>query len=575
MEHERNFKSRKKKGSAGKIVAAVCCVLAAAGVIAGGVYWYLGRQYTEVFFPNTTINGVDASRKTVDEVKELISAGIDGYTLTLEGRDGTSEVITKEEIGLYSVFDGTMEELLTGQQPGHWLLSVREDKGYTIETMIAYDEELFEKRLSELSILDETQMTAPENASISQYHSDTGYSVVPETKGTQVDAEKVKAAVSDAILNLSPTLSLEESGCYIEAEITKEDQRLKDAVDTLNRYAGVTISHRFGERYETIGGDQISKWLSVSEDYQVSISREGVAEYVKTLADKYDTYNKAKNLKTSYGKTVKITKGFYGWKINQSAETDAVLSLIQAGETATREPVYSQKANSHGENDYGDTYVEINLTAQHLYFYKDGKLIVESDFVSGNLSKGYDTPGGAYPLTYKQKGATLRGEDYNTPVDYWMPFNGNIGMHDAGWRSSFGGTIYKKSGSHGCINMPPANAKKVFENISAGDPVLCYFLEGTEQGKTSKPKPEETTAAETKAPETTAAETKAPETTAPETTAPETTVPETSPAESTASESQPVITTPEESSAAETESSTAATEESSRPNGPGEVDIRR
>ncbi len=190
-----------------------------------------------------------------------------------------------------------------------------------------------------------------------------------------------------------------------------------------------------------------------------------------------------------------------------------------------REPVYKQKAASHGENDYGSTYVEINLTAQHLFFYKDGKLLVESDFVSGNESKGWSTPAGVFPLTYKQRDATLKGETYRTPVSYWMPFNGNIGLHDATWRSTFGGTIYKTSGSHGCVNLPPAVAKTIFENIAAGVPVLCYHLPGTESQAASngtskpaetKPATEPTTAAKpTEAPTTAPPATAAPTTAAP------------------------------------------------------------
>ena len=137
-------------------------------------------------------------------------------------------------------------------------------------------------------------------------------------------------------------------------------------------------------------------------------------------------------------------------------------------------------ANSHEGNDYGDSYVEINLTAQHLFLYKEGKLVIESDFVSGNHARGFDTPTGAYGITYTQKDATLRGDNYETPVSYWMPFAGNVGMHDASWRSQFGGSIYKTAGSHGCINLPPSVAKVIFENVSKNYPVLVYELPGTE-----------------------------------------------------------------------------------------------
>ena len=170
---------------------------------------------------------------------------------------------------------------------------------------------------------------------------------------------------------------------------------------------------------------------------------------------------------------------------SQKEETEALKQLLLSCKSQEREPVYSQTAAVHDENDYGNTYVEINLTAQHLFFYKEGKLVVESDFVSGNESRGWSTPAGAYPLTYKQRNATLKGQNYSTPVSYWMPFNGGIGMHDAYWRSSFGGKIYKTNGSHGCINLPPAVAKTVYENISAGMPVLCYHLQGAESGTTS------------------------------------------------------------------------------------------
>ena len=106
--------------------------------------------------------------------------------------------------------------------------------------------------------------------------------------------------------------------------------------------------------------------------------------------------------------------------------------------------------------------------------------MIESDFVSGNVARDFDTPTGAYGITYTQKDATLRGENYETPVSYWMPFAGNVGMHDAYWRSSFGGSIYKTAGSHGCINLPPSAAKVIFENVSKNYPVLVYELPGTE-----------------------------------------------------------------------------------------------
>ena len=71
-------------------------------------------------------------------------------------------------------------------------------------------------------------------------------------------------------------------------------------------------------------------------------------------------------------------------------------------------------------------------------------MVDESDFVSGCVNKGTTTPRGTYGITYKERDATLNGENYSSPVKYWMPFNGDIGMHDADWRNEgdFGGDIY-------------------------------------------------------------------------------------------------------------------------------------
>lgn len=78
-------------------------------------------------------------------------------------------------------------------------------------------------------------------------------------------------------------------------------------------------------------------------------------------------------------------------------------------------------------------------------------------------------------LNYKQENAILRGENYESKVTFWMPFNGNIGIHDASWRYSFGGEIYKGNGSHGCVNAPKYLAKTIFENIEDGTPIICYI----------------------------------------------------------------------------------------------------
>ena len=535
------LKAEHRKTTGKKTAWIAACTAGILLVAAGGVYAGMSQKYKTRFFPNTQINGVDASGKTAAEVQELISEGVNGYTLTIDERNNQTETIAGTDIKLHAEFDGSLEKMVAAQNPFAWLGHVKQEE-YTIGTMVAYDDAALESQIRNLSCLDPEKVVEPVNAKISEYVSGQGYSIEPEQEGTAVEAEKLTQAVTGAIENLQDHLSLEEADIYKKPTVLKDDASLAEQLDKMNKYAKMSVTYQFGDSTETLNGDQIHGWLIANADGSVSVDSSKVSEYVSEMAKAHNTSNKAKTLKTSYGSTIQVSGGTYGWKINQAAETEALAAIIASGESTTREPEYSQKAASHGANDYGDTYVEINLTGQHLFFYKEGKLVVESDFVSGNLAKGWGTPAGSYPLAYKQKNAVLKGENYRTPVNYWMPFNNGIGMHDAKWRSSFGGTIYKTGGSHGCINLPPSVAKTIFDNISAETPVICYNLPGTEKSTTSgtaKPaetKPAETTApAETPAPAETQApapaETQAPgpePTTAPtqaETKAPETAAP--------------------------------------------------
>ncbi len=129
-----------------------------------------------------------------------------------------------------------------------------------------------------------------------------------------------------------------------------------------------------------------------------------------------------------------------------------------------------------GAGDIGDTYVEIDLTNQYLYMYVDGELIRDCPVVTG-LPGSRATPQGVYRLKSKSMNVTLVGPDYRTPVRYWMPFNGGIGMHDATWQSSFGGQLYKSRGSHGCINMAMSDVAVVYDYAQVNMPVVCYYHE--------------------------------------------------------------------------------------------------
>ena len=220
------------------------------------------------------------------------------------------------------------------------------------------------------------------------------YTIIPEEQGTKIRKKKFLKVLRRAIVKLEDNVSLDKNGCYVKPKVTSKSKELKKLVKDMNHYARAEITYLFGEDQEVLDGEEISQWITVDDQQHVGVSGEQIADYVNRLADNWDTAGKTRKFKTSYGKKVEIDGGDYGWKIDRAKETEALTALIQEGKVVAREPEYEKTANNPGKKDYGDTYVEVNLTAQHLIYYKDGKMIVESDFVSGNEARGWSTPTG-------------------------------------------------------------------------------------------------------------------------------------------------------------------------------------
>lgn len=454
-----------KKSFIGMLAAGTVAAALIIAYIAGICY------YKKHFLKGTVIDKIDVSGMSIEEVQEQVKEY--SLLLTEKAADGSllEQKILGKDISLSYTSMEPLQEFLESQNPFLWF--VGQENSYQTKELLSYDEKVLEKQIGAFAGLQKSSSAAPTDAYISEYISGIGYEVIPETYGNTLNRKKTLELVKKAVEALDEELHLEDEDCYELPKRTSEDAQLLAALQTLNEYANTCITYTFGENTEVIDGELLSTWLSVNH-FQVQLDEEQVAEYVVSLRKKYDTIFRSRNFKTSYGKEVTVNGGDYGWWMDYEKETEELIEMIQNRQSGERTPVYRQTAFSYEKPDYGDSYVEINLSEQHLFLYKEGKLILETDFVSGNSARGYDTPEGVYGITYKQRNATLVGENYATPVDYWMPFNKNIGMHDASWRNIFGGSIYKTNGSHGCINLPPAMAKKIYEHVEKGMAVICY-----------------------------------------------------------------------------------------------------
>ena len=425
---------------------------------------------TAKFVRGTTINAVDVSKQTAQQAKGYLEGYFnEHYEIKIQDADGNLEVLKGTDVGYHLNVTGSVDDILNEQNDTGRKTGPGSDQSYTVTVEATLDDGKLAAALANLHCV--TAATPTSNAYISAYEEGKPFTIVPEVQGNELDMDKMKAAVKSALLNQKKQIRLADEDCYKKITVKSDDANLVQLCTTLNAYKDIQITYVFGSSRETLDGLELAKWVTVTNGTEIQVDRDKAAAYVKSLADKYDTYGNHK-YKTTSGRDV-VAYGKYGWKINQTAETDALVEAVKACQTTEREPIYESRGATHDGYDFGQTYIEVDLATQHLYFYKDGKVIIDSPFVSGNVSKNYTTPPGLFELYYKQKDRVLKGEDYATPVKYWMPFNGGIGLHDADWRSKFGGTIYQTNGSHGCINLPPKVAAQVYENAYKGIPIIC------------------------------------------------------------------------------------------------------
>ena len=459
---------RKRSDKSSKVVPVVMISLCTLIII------YLGMTmfFKNHFYFGSVISGINVAGKTVGEVEKELSSEMETYTLELEERGDVTEQIKAVDIGLK--YDGNkIKELKDSQNASSWVAALFKKNDSEISQIVTYDEELLNKSFNKLSCLNSSNIIKPENASFK--YTDDGYVIEDEVNGTKINKDTLYDSVVNAILKVEPKINLESSNCYENPQYTSKSQEVADAKNMLDKYANLTITYTSGDKTEVLDGSTIHNWLGVNEKMEVTIDDEKVKKYVDKIASIYNTFGNTRNFVTTSKATIKVSGGNYGWIVDKSKEVQDLIKCIKNGQSTTKEPMYAQTAVAEGTNDIGDTYVEIDMTKQHLWFYKKGSLVTEGDVVTGNITNNTSTPIGTYRLNYKEKNATLKGEDYSSAVTFWMPFNGNVGMHDASWRTEFGKNIYLTSGSHGCVNEPYELANKIYDNIEANTPIVCYY----------------------------------------------------------------------------------------------------
>ena len=310
--------------------------------------------------------------------------------------------------------------------------------------------------------------------------SDGAYQIHPEVPGTVVQEEPVQDALAEfaAALVLSEdaedaTFELTDCDCYVPPKITVENGGFDFARELAEDLQDMTVTVSFHNAEETLSGETLAALLSAGSDGKLSVDSAALDTLISGWAETYQEFDTPYLFSSYKGGVVPIDFLPCDYDIDTAALRKALeQQLLSLTSGAISAPYFCYDKN--GEPfAIAKTYVEVDIENQHLAYYQDGELLVHTDVVTGKLS-GYRTPTGLYSSYDKQVNRWLVGEDYCVFVKYWVRISGPYGLHDASWRTKFGGDYYKYGGSHGCVNIPEEAMAVIYENITDGTPVLVH-----------------------------------------------------------------------------------------------------
>lgn len=448
-------------------------IIISALLTVAGVLLLVGTYFETHFYPGSIVNGVSVSMLSADSAYARLIKSNENYELQIIDAIGKTDSIVRSDVGLDVLITAAqLREFIKSQQGYMWLRFCFTPKAYEATEFVSLDETLLSNVVESLECHN-SDIVKDVNAAY--FYDDDKYYVIEEEYG-DIDSEALYDIVKSAILCRTTSVNLVEAGAYSLPKTMVDTVELYKKVDLLNEHKPGSITYDLGNGItEVLTADNLMDWMEFNADGSVCANRTKVEEFVDLMKAKYDTLDTDKKLIASFDKApVTVKAGTYGWCIDKDAEIEQLIADIESCSNITRDFIYSSVAASHLDNDYGNTYIEADITCQKVYMYKNGQLIIETDMVSGSKRGGHSTRCGAFYITGLYKNRVLRGPGYASPVSYWMPFHAGEGLHDATWRDTFGGDIYISNGSHGCLNLPLSNAAIIYENATKGYPVMVF-----------------------------------------------------------------------------------------------------
>lgn len=475
------------------LVPAVVVGVVAALYLAGVVAFHI------VFMPDTTLDGTDVSLKSVSDVAAEKGASLAQRRAHVFG-NGIDLDVTGSDVNLVCDGEGYARAAISQLNAWAWPAEAFRDHELAGEEALSFDRDRLFALLE--PFVEESRRAADEigGGGIS-YDPEAGAYVLDERVAAQhLDKDAVAAALEAAFAR-------GEDEVEIGTECLTTDSAPQDAVARANAYVAATCQLTLaGQEASEVTSDRIAGWVVIGEDLSVTLDAAAVEAWCRgELSDLLDTVGSERTYTRPDGTAITVNDGPapygrspYGWIIDGAAAADQIVAAIQAGEPATIElPTIQQAAQVNpGGQDWGDRYIDVDLTRQHAVFYDGGEVIWEADITSGQPNLGNETPTGVWIVDSRKSRATdgdinLKGPidpetgkpEWDSHVDFWVGFVGNggsrngnlIGFHNAPWQyAAFGGNTYTWNGSHGCVRLNYAGGEALYNVVQKGDVVVVH-----------------------------------------------------------------------------------------------------
>lgn len=448
-----------------------------------GGYFLLAMYYQGEFCPNTWVNGVYCTGKSVEEVNSELLSKTEAPIITVTDGEGNAYTIDTAKVDYAADYSEPLLQFMEKQNPYLWIDNLTFHQSHTLKPKVTYNQEKLESEWNSLPFVQEEKNS---EGVFEIRLTEDGY-ILYNGLQNRLDTEKAFLLLNQRLASGEDSLQLTEEDCYYDTSLSAAQEQTKKLWEKIALFQQCKLVYDMGDEKVPLDAKTVSGFLltengipAVDKAGELVIDKEQVQAFVEALSDEYDTYGKERSFESTRGDTILVKGGTYGTKLDRKKELAYLLDALSLKESYTGEeklhiPTYEKEGVVRGKDDIGDTYIEVDMTDQKMYYYLEGELALETEIVTGNTGRKMGTPEGVNFVYNKQKNRTLRGPGYASFVKYWMPVKGNIGIHDAGWRKEFGGEIYKKSGSHGCINTPGEKMAELYDMVEVGTPVIMFY----------------------------------------------------------------------------------------------------